>query len=94
MFLCTFRFKCYYRQIIPQPYNVVDFIRTYNRLDVYSFKQVEFIRKRVQMMTKVKDILNFINCRKEADTLVFVVSATNVSQSELLIVGSEVKKLT
>ena len=45
-------------------------------------------------MTKVKDILNFINCRKEADTLVFVVSATNVSQSELLIVGGEVKKLT
>ena len=46
-------------------------------------------------MAKVKDIHNFFNSRKEADTPALVASATDdVSQSELLIVENETKKLT
>ena len=45
-------------------------------------------------MAKVKDIRNFFNSRKEADTPTLVASATDgVSQSELLIVENEIKKI-
>ena len=44
-------------------------------------------------MAKVKDIRNFFNSQKEADTPARVASATgDVSQSELLIVENEIKK--
>ena len=56
---------------------------------------MDFIRKRVQKMTKVKDIRNFFNSRKEADTPALVASATDdVSQSKLLIVENEIRKST
>ena len=46
-------------------------------------------------MTKVKDIRNFFNSRKEADTPALVASATDdVSQSKLLIVENEIRKST
>ena len=57
---------------------------------------MEFIRKRAQKMAKVKDICNFFNSRKEADTPALFASATDdvphVPQSELLIVENEIKK--
>ena len=41
-------------------------------------------------MAKVKDIHNFFNSRKEADTPALIEKATNdVSQSELLFVENE-----
>ena len=59
-----------------------------NRWEVYSFKQVEFIRKIVQEVAKLKDIRNFFNSQKEADIPAFVAYATDdVSESEVLIVG-------
>ena len=46
-------------------------------------------------MAKVKDIRNFFNSRKEADTPTFAASATDdVLQSELLIAKNEIKKST
>ena len=43
-------------------------------------------------MTKVKDICNFFNSRKEVDTPALVASATDdVSQSELLIIVDPAK---
>ena len=46
-------------------------------------------------MAKVKDIGNFFNRWKEADTPALVAKVTdNTSQSELLIVENEIKKLT
>ena len=61
--------------------------------EVYSFKLVEFIRKRVPKMSKVKDIRNLFNSQKEADTLALIASATdNESQPELLIVENKIKK--
>ena len=46
-------------------------------------------------MAKVKDIHNFFNSRKEADTPALVASAIDeVSPSELLIVENEIKKST
>ena len=54
---------------------------------------MEFIRKSVQKMAKVKNICNFFNNQKEEDTPALVASATDeVSQSELLIVENEIKK--
>ena len=45
-------------------------------------------------MAKVKDIGNFFNSRKEAYTPALVPSATDdVSQPELLIVETEIKKI-
>ena len=53
----------------------------------HLIKQVEFIRKRVQKMSKVKDICNVFNNLKEADSPTLVAGATDdVPQSELLIV--------
>ena len=53
---------------------------------------MEFIRKRVQKIAKVKDKHKFFNSRKEADAPALVASATDdVSQSELLIVENEKK---
>ena len=61
--------------------------------EVYSFKLVEFIRKRVPKMSKVKDIRNLFNSQKEADTLALIASATDdESQPELLIVENKTKK--
>ena len=61
--------------------------------EVYSFKLVEFIRKRVPKMSKVKDIRNLFNSQKEADTLALIASATDDdSQPELLIVENKIKK--
>ena len=61
--------------------------------EVYSFKLVEFIRKRVPKMSKVKDIRNLFNSQKEADTLALIASATDdESQPELLIVENKIKK--
>ena len=77
MLLCTFYFKCCYIEIILQPYAVVDFVLTFNRWEVYSFKQVEFIRKRVQKIAKVEDIGNLFNSWKEAVTPALVASATD-----------------
>ena len=46
-------------------------------------------------MAKVKDMGNFFNRWKEADTPALVAKVTdNTSQSELLIVENEIKKLT
>ena len=46
-------------------------------------------------MAKVKDIRNYFNSWKEADTATFVAIATDdVLQQELLIVEKEIKKLT
>ena len=49
---------------------------------------MEFIRKIVQEVAKLKDIRNFFNSQKEADIPAFVAYATDdVSESEVLIVG-------
>ena len=65
-----------------------------NRWEVYSFKQVEFIRKIAQEVAKAKDIHTYFNCQKEADIPAFVAYATDdVSESELLIVGKWDKKI-
>ena len=46
-------------------------------------------------MAKVKDIRNYFNSWKEADTSTFVAIATDdVLQQELLIVEKEIKKMT
>ena len=46
-------------------------------------------------MARVKDMRNFFNSRKKADTPATVSSATDdVSQPELLIVENEIKKST
>ena len=48
---------------------------------------MEFIRKIVQKMTKVKDMRHFYDSRKEVHTSALIASATgDMSQSELLIV--------
>ena len=48
---------------------------------------MEFTRKIVQKMAKVKDIRHFFDSRKEVHTSALIASATDdISQSELLIV--------
>ena len=55
---------------------------------------MDFIRKTVLKMAKVKDIRNLFNSRKEADTPALVASVTDdVSVSELLILENEIKKI-
>ena len=49
-------------------------------------KQVGFMRKGVPKEAKVKDIRNFFNSRKEADT-------PDVLKSELITVENEIKKI-
>ena len=95
MVLCRFHFKCYYRQIIPQPCVVVDLIRTFNRWESLFLQTKGVHEKKSTEDGKSERYTHFFNSRKEADTPALIASATDdVSQSELLIVENEMKKLT